>query len=67
MKAIAINHLFQISQMIVPGSTYWNFGVGLEAGDVLADEEGQANMANLGAVIAWLGEAIVPRRPSFPA
>ena len=62
-----INHLFQISRMIVPGSTYWNFGVGLEAGDVLTDEEGQANMADLGAVIAWLGEAIVPRRHAFPA
>jgi multimeric flavodoxin WrbA len=61
-----INHLFQISQMIVPGSTYWNFGVGLEAGDVCSDDEGNANMAHLGAVIAWLGKAIGPHRDAYP-
>ena len=25
-----INHLFQISRMIIPGSTYWNLGYGRE-------------------------------------
>jgi multimeric flavodoxin WrbA len=25
----AINHFFLISQMIVPGSSYWNVGIGL--------------------------------------
>ncbi|MBN2433318.1 MAG: flavodoxin family protein, partial [Acidobacteria bacterium] len=35
-----MNHLFFISQMIVPGSRYWNVGIGREKGDVAADEEG---------------------------
>lgn len=50
----AINHMFMITQMIVPGSTYWNFGVGLNRGEVESDEEGLANMHNLGETIAWL-------------
>ena len=50
----AINHLFLANQMVVPGSTYWNFGLGRDPGDVLADEEGLANMKDLGEQIAWL-------------
>ena len=50
----AINHLFLANQMLVPGSTYWNFGLGRDPGDVLADEEGLANMQDLGEQIAWL-------------
>jgi multimeric flavodoxin WrbA len=52
----SINHMFLMSQMIVPGSTYWNFGVGAMPGDVLNDEEGLRNMKNLGEQIAWLFE-----------
>jgi len=61
-----INHLFQISQMIIPGSTYWNLGMGLEKGDVKNDGEGLGNMQNLGETIAWLGKAIKPHLDSFP-
>lgn len=53
-----MNHLFQISEMIVPGSTYWNIGYGLNKGEVLNDTEGLANMRHLGSVIAWLGRAM---------
>lgn len=52
----SINHLFLCTQMIVPGSTYWNLGLGLEAGDVLKDAEGLANMRDLGEQIVWLFE-----------
>ncbi len=61
-----INHMFLISQMIIPGSTYWNLGIGLEKGDVKTDEEGLNNMRNLGETIAWLGKALQPHRDSFP-
>ena len=44
----SINHFFLISQMIVPGSCYWNLGVGREKGDVLKDEEGLRTMKLLG-------------------
>lgn len=61
-----INHLFQISQMIIPGSTYWNLGIGRDKGEVLSDDEGLANMRNLGETIAWLGKAIQPHLADFP-
>ena len=37
-----INHMFLMSSMIVPGSIYWNMGMGLEKGEVLKDEEAHA-------------------------
>ena len=50
----SINHFFLISQMIIPGSSYWNIGIGREIGDVEKDEEGLQTMANLGRNMAWL-------------
>jgi len=50
----AINHFFLISQMIVPGSSYWNIGVGGKKGTVESDEEGMATMDDLGKNMAWL-------------
>ena len=50
----SIHHMFLMSEMVVPGSTYWNFGLGCEPGEVLADAEALANMKNLGEQIAWL-------------
>ena len=63
-----MNHLFLMSGMIVPGSTYWNLGFGLDKGEVKKDEEGLRNMADLGQTIAWLGKAIEqsPDRISGP-
>jgi multimeric flavodoxin WrbA len=49
-----LNHFFLISEMIVPGSSYWNIGVGLEKGDVEKDEEGIRTMKTLGQNMAWL-------------
>ena len=50
----AVNHFFLISQMIVPGSSYWNIGVGRKKGDVANDEEGMETMETLGRNMAWL-------------
>ena len=61
-----INHMFLMSGMIVPGSIYWNIGMGLDKGDVLKDAEALRNMENLGATVAWLGEAIKPRLDGIP-
>lgn len=49
-----INHFFFIGQMIVPGSNYWNVGVGRQIGEVDADEEGMDTMRQLGENMAWL-------------
>lgn len=61
-----MNHLFQINQMIIPGSTYWNLGIGRDEGEVATDEEGLRNMTNLGETIAWLGAAMAPHKETFP-
>ncbi|MDA8137851.1 MAG: flavodoxin family protein [Desulfobacteraceae bacterium] len=61
-----INHMFLMSQMIVPGATYWNLGIGREKGEVNQDGEGLTNMKMLGQTIAWLGKAIQPHLESFP-
>lgn len=61
-----INHMYQMSQMIMPGSTYWNIGIGHDKEDVLNDAEGLANMKNLGEIINWLGRAMSPHLESFP-
>ncbi len=50
----SINHFFFISQMIVPGSNYWNMGFGQEKGEVEGDEEGVQIMKTLGKNMAWL-------------
>lgn len=62
-----INHMFLMNQMLVPGSTYWNLGLGRGKGEVADDAEGLNNMKNLGETIAWLGAAIAPHKKDFPA
>ena len=43
-----------INQMVIPGSCYWNLGIGLKEGDVQSDEEGIRTMQLLGQNMAWL-------------
>lgn len=61
-----INHMFLISSMIVPGSLYWNFGIGTQKGEALNDEEGLRNMTHLGQTIDWLGKGIAANSTPFP-
>ena len=49
----SLNHFFLISEMVVPGSSYWNMGFGREKGQVLDDEEGLRTMKTLGENMAW--------------
>lgn len=49
-----MNHFFLNHEMFVAGSTYWNMGYGQIPGDVAKDEEGLANMRNLGQNMAFL-------------
>lgn len=49
-----MNHFMLNKEMIVVGSTYWNMVYGKNIGDVLSDDEGMANMRNLGENMAWL-------------
>lgn len=49
-----MNHFMLNKEMIVVGSTYWNMVYGKNVGDVLSDDEGMANMRNLGENMAWI-------------
>lgn len=49
-----LNHFMLFREMIIVGSTYWNMVYGKDAGDVLNDSEGMANMRNIGENMAWL-------------
>jgi multimeric flavodoxin WrbA len=49
-----LNHFFLISEMIIPGSSYWNIGIGREKGEVEKDAEGIETMQVLGQNMAWL-------------
>ncbi len=49
-----LNHFFFISEMVVPGSSYWNIGRGRDRGEVEADDEGIRTMTRLGENMAWL-------------
>ncbi|MFH7320690.1 flavodoxin family protein [Desulfurivibrio sp. D14AmB] len=50
----SLNAFFLIGQMIVVGSSYWNIGIGREAGEVSQDLEGIKTMNDLGRNMAWL-------------
>ena len=50
----SINYLFLISEMMIPGSSYWNMGIGRQPGDVKNDAEGLEIMKALGKNMAWL-------------
>lgn len=49
-----LNHFMLFREMLVVGSTYWNMVYGKDVGDVLNDDEGMANMRNIGENMAWL-------------
>jgi multimeric flavodoxin WrbA len=49
-----LNHFFLIGQMIIPGSSYWNIGIGRNKGEVEHDEEALRTMEALGQNMAWL-------------
>lgn len=45
---------FGITQMVVPMSSYWNMGYGLDKGHVSEDTEGLQTMNKLGSNMAWV-------------
>ncbi len=49
-----LNHFLLNNQTLVPGSSYWNLGMGRDIGEVKTDEEGIRTMKTLGQNMAWL-------------
>ena len=54
----SLNYFFTISGMIIPGSSYWNVGIGRTPGEVKGDAEGIQTMKDLGRNMAWLMKKI---------
>jgi multimeric flavodoxin WrbA len=54
----SLNFFFTISGMIIPGSSYWNLGIGRQPGEVTGDAEGVKTMKDLGKNMAWLMKKI---------
>lgn len=55
----AINFFFGITEMIVPGSNYWNMTVARDPGDIQKDEEGILTFKTLGKNMAGLLKKLV--------
>lgn len=49
-----MNHFMLNKEMVVVGSTYWNMVYDRNSGDVLTDDEGMANMRNLGQNMSFI-------------
>ncbi|MBT3255937.1 MAG: flavodoxin family protein [Deltaproteobacteria bacterium] len=49
-----LNHYIQYSEMIMPGSNYWNVAHGMDPGEMEQDGEGKQIMEVLGRNMAWL-------------
>lgn len=54
----AINRFFLVNEMIVAGSSYWDAGIGCDAGELARDPQGIARMKALGRNMAWVLENI---------
>lgn len=54
----SLNYLFLISEMVIPGSSYWNMALGRKPGEVMEDTEGIQTMQTLGQNMAWLMKKI---------
>jgi len=52
----SINHFFFATDMIVPGSNYWNMSLARDMGEYEKDIEGVHTMSRLGENIVWLLE-----------
>lgn len=50
---------YTISDMIVPGSSYWNVAFGKKVGDVAKDKEGLKTIDNLAKNTIWLANQIL--------
>ena len=49
---------FQILDMVVPGSSYWNVAIAREKGEVASDEEGMKTAWDFGKNVAWVVKSL---------
>lgn len=61
-----LNKYFLISEMMVPGSNYWNIGHGGKPGDISQDEEAMQVMEVLAENMAWLIKSLDAAKGQVP-
>ncbi|MCL1791371.1 MAG: flavodoxin family protein [Peptococcaceae bacterium] len=59
-----LNHYLLYSEMLIPGSNYWNVGHGAARGEVAQDLEGGQIMKVLGENMAWLLQVVAAGKES---
>lgn len=62
-----LNHYIQYSEMIMPGSNYWNVAHGMNPGEMEQDGEGKQIMQVLGRNMAWLLKVMEAGKKEVPA
>ena len=62
-----LNHYIQYSEMIMPGSNYWNVAHGMNPGEMEQDGEGKQIMEVLGSNMAWLMKVMEVGSKEVPA
>jgi multimeric flavodoxin WrbA len=51
-----LSHFFMVNEMVVPGTSYWNAGIGRQGRTVDSSTDDYATMKTLGKNMAWLLE-----------
>lgn len=62
-----LNHYIAYSEMIMPGSNYWNVAHGANPGEMEQDGEGRQIMEVLGRNMAWIMKIIEHGKAQLPA
>ena len=63
----SLNHYILYSEMIIPGSNYWNVAHGMNPGEMEKDAEGKQIMEVLGRNMAWLLKIIEKGKDKVPS
>jgi multimeric flavodoxin WrbA len=63
----SLNHYISYSEMIIPGSNYWNVAHGTNPGEMEQDGEGKQIMEVLGINMAWILKIIEYGKGQIPA
>jgi len=50
--------VFLVNEMVIPGSTYWNIGNGVNKGDIEKDEKAKSYMRSFAQNMAWISKSL---------
>lgn len=50
--------LYLVNEMIMPSSTYWNIGMGVNKGDIEKDQKAKSYIIRFAENLAWLMKSL---------